>query len=296
MSKIAVCFHGAILNNPSYRNDKKNINKKNKSVLPKSIIESLNSFKKNVLDVNPSIDIYLHCWNKKYEKEILKILRPKKFFFENQKKFGIPNKLSLIFFFIKKNFSLNPILFIKNIIQLKNSWGKKTNSTRIKGVYSRWNSAKKVYNLIDKKNNYNYVFLSRYDLFFLKPIIFSNYHNNLIHLPNTPDLFDKNNKRVPLNLYFSKKNKGEMIKRKSNNKFIRGFDDLFLIASYQNIRFIKNLFDMIDEYFNEGVELNNHYLLKHHLKKEKIIKKIKLSVDRIFEIDLTRRVIDKSEY
>ena len=115
-------------------------------------------------------------------------------------------------------------------------------------------------------------------------------------MPNTPDLFDKNNKRVPLNLYFSKKNKGEMIKRKSNNKFIRGFDDLFLIASYQNIRFIKNLFDMIDEYFNEGVELNNHYRLKHHLKKEKIIKKIKLSVDRIFEIDLTRRVIDKSEY
>ena len=84
MNKIAVCFHGAILNTPSYNDDNKVINNKKKTNLSKNIIESLNSFKKNLLDVNPSIDIYLHCWNKKYEKEILKILRPKKFFLSNQ--------------------------------------------------------------------------------------------------------------------------------------------------------------------------------------------------------------------
>ena len=295
MKKIAVCFHGGIFSSQTYRENYKIENTNKKAKLPKLIVKSLESFKKNVLNVNPKLDIYIHCWNKEYKSKLLNNLNPKRSMFEDAKNYEIPSKISLIIFFIKNYFKLNPIKLIKNMIILKNTWKKKTNPSRINGIYSRWNSAKKVIDLIDEKKNYDYVFLIRFDLFFLKPIIFKNYKKNFIHLPNTPDLFDINNKRVPLNLYLSMKKNNMIIKKKSYRNFIRGFDDLFLISSYDHIKLIKKLFYKIDHYFKEGIELNNHYLLKYHLEKEKIIKNVKFSIDRIFEIDLSRRIIDKSE-
>ena len=73
-------------------------------------------------------------------------------------------------------------------------------------------------------------------------------------------------------------------------------DDLFFFSSFQNMKKIKSLFKMIDIYYKQGIQINNHFLLYNHLIKEDLYNKIEFSVDRIFEIDLTRRVKDKSIY
>ena len=301
MKKITICFHGAILSLPSYHNDYKSVDQNKQINLPPLILSGLISFKKNVIDVNPAIEVYIHCWNKEYKEKILEILHPEKYIFQDKKIYKIPNKLSLFIFFLKSNFTINPFRLIKNFVILINVWGKKTNKARIQGVYSKWYSASKVLQLLEnsmqKEADYEYVFLSRFDLFFLKPLLFSHYKKNSFHLPNTPDLYDENKNRVPLNLYYHKKNTEEIITKKSNNQFMNGVvDDLFFFSSFQNMKKIKFLFKMINLYYKQGVEINNHQLLYKHLKNEDLYNKIEFSVDRIFEIELTRRVINKSIY
>ena len=43
-------------------------------------------FKKHLLDVN-DVDVFIHCWDEKYEDIIVKLYEPKKYIFEKQIEF-----------------------------------------------------------------------------------------------------------------------------------------------------------------------------------------------------------------
>ena len=300
MTKIAICFHGNISSFPSYsKNYIENKNTKNSRLSP-FISESINSFKKNILNKNNNVDIFIHSWNPEYKNSLINELNPIKSIFEISGSYNLPNKKDLLFFFLKNAISMNPVKFLKNIIQLKNNWSKKSNLNRIYGIFNRWNSVSNVLKLISKYEiensfKYDFIFLTRFDLFYLEPIIFSKYDNKVFNFPSNPDLVDHHNNRVPLNLYYKLKKEGHNIRKISNDKKMQNvLDDLFFFSSSDNMMLVSDLFENICNYFNEGIQLSNHYLLHHHLKKKKKINDIKFSVERIFEIDLARRYLEIS--
>ena len=93
-------------------------------------------------------------------------------------------------------------------------------------------------------------------------------------------------------MYYELKKQGHNIKKVSNDQTMKNVvDDLFFFSSSKNMKIIIDLYDNIYNYFNAGIQFSNHYLLHHHLKSRGKIKDIELSIERIFEIDLTRRFL-----
>lgn len=106
--------------------------------------------KKNVLNHNS--DIFIHGWDDDYKetKKLLKIINPKKYIIEKQKKFHIKNFAKL---FPSKN---------KNITGINNN---------MFNNYSRFYSLKKAVSLVD--NSYDIILISRFDCIFYKKINFN---------------------------------------------------------------------------------------------------------------------------
>ena len=44
-------------------------------------------FKKHIFDVNDTVDVFIHCWDTKYEKQLTELYQPKKSKFQEQIQF-----------------------------------------------------------------------------------------------------------------------------------------------------------------------------------------------------------------
>ncbi len=105
-----------------------------------------NRYKKNLIDVN-NADIFIHCWTKELEQEIISLYQPKKYTIEKQKFFEIPDHVT---------------------------GGGPNQPNRKQNHYSRWYSTKKVVELkkqYEEENNfeYDFVMVSRFDHALISP-------------------------------------------------------------------------------------------------------------------------------
>tara|TARA_A100001011_G_scaffold400690_1_gene517633 strand:+ start:3113 stop:4324 length:1212 start_codon:yes stop_codon:yes gene_type:complete len=82
--KVAVCIYGNVGDIKRSRDTSCE-----ESLADLSAKISYAHFKKHVIDANPDIDfdIFIHCWNKNLEEEIVSMYKPTLYLFENNKKF-----------------------------------------------------------------------------------------------------------------------------------------------------------------------------------------------------------------
>ncbi len=116
-------------------------------------------YKKNIIDVNENVDVFVFCWDIKYENEIIDLYQPKESLFIDQ-------------------------------IQFKH------NEQKLNNIESRWYGAQQVNNLKVKYENdnnfkYDFVMWSRFDVGIFDKLIFNSVQDNkALHIPrsNPPDM------------------------------------------------------------------------------------------------------------
>ena len=124
-------------------------------------------FVENIIKVNPGceIDIFMHSWETSHEKNVIDLYKPKDYLFEDQIHFDFKYIVGNPNLPMNEGSTTNGVfLGMENI--------------RFHSLYSRWYSAAAVNHLKNKyaeKNNINYdlVMLTRYDLAYVEPFIFS---------------------------------------------------------------------------------------------------------------------------
>ena len=146
--KIALCLQGTVGN--VYTNKKQYEHQEDVDYRV-----GLEHYKKHLFE-NNNVDVFIHCWNTKYEKQIVNDYTPKKYCFAEQKEFNLETK-------------------------------------RLNYMKSRWYSQKKVLDLkklYELENNftYDYVMISRFDQAFLTDLNFSDYDSNKFWAPNDQEL------------------------------------------------------------------------------------------------------------
>ena len=125
---------------------------------------ALHFYKKHMQDINPNLDIFIHCWNKPFEKEIIEAYKPKIAQFEKQ------------------------IDFPEHAIPADGSTFDDGTVNRRNFTRSRWYSYAQVLAMkreYEKRNDfkYDYVMTSRLDCAFLKDFNFSDYDNSKFWAP-----------------------------------------------------------------------------------------------------------------
>ncbi len=186
-------------------------------------------YKRNIIDNNSHVDVFIHSWSIDEKDELLDIYKPKKFLIEKQKTFH-PWKIFL------KQF-LHPIPILK--LFFNGNWNVFSWIYNLSiRAQSRWYSSKKVIELSIKyqqENNFEYdlIFVTRMDVVFFEKINFTN--------------FDKNKFYVPI------RNKGPNITsifNWQNNDSIEdnAYGDLFFIANPNKMKKFALLYDAMSKY------------------------------------------------
>lgn len=165
--KIAVCLFGSIGTNKSIGRNTKNSFDKIKYLDYKT---PLLSIKKNVIEHN-NADVFIHSWSNHKKDEIIKLLNPKKYIFEDYKTFAKPfhsrkNHIWSRFYTgqvsnnLKKEYELENNFKYDIVLSSRMDliWFTKLNLNREieNNIFaSNWNSSKKYGNLgpYDKSNN-----------------------------------------------------------------------------------------------------------------------------------------------
>jgi hypothetical protein len=149
--RVALCFYGTLGGTSGKAGDKNGRQ-----------LEVLNIaypyYKKRILDVNDSVDVFIHSWDTDIEKEVDSKYKFTKKIFENQVSWeNIPPHL--------------------------------TDTTRLQHHISRWYSCQEVIKLKklhESENNfeYDFVLLTRQDLAWMVDFNFLNYNNKYLYLGN----------------------------------------------------------------------------------------------------------------
>ena len=207
--------------------------------LTRSLRYTIDSINKNIFkileDNNIIYDIYLHTYdlevltNKRsnelkcmLDTEEYKLLNAKEFIIDSQDEFD-------------KNFDYN------SVKKFGDYWG--DNFSSLKNLIRQLNSLKKVFSLIENKNN-------EYDSFiFIRPDL------KIISKIDIDNILETKNKNVIATSNFSK---------------WRGLNDRVAIGSYNSIKKYANRIDNIYEYMNENGKLHAEKLLKFVMEKFKI--------------------------
>tara|TARA_B100000886_G_scaffold317088_1_gene256122 strand:- start:2407 stop:3147 length:741 start_codon:yes stop_codon:yes gene_type:complete len=215
--KVCVCFFG----------------------LTRSLRYTIDSINKNILkileDNNIKYDVYLHTYdlevltNKRsnefncmLDTEEYKLLNAKEFIIDSQDEFD-------------KNFDYN------SVKKFGDYWG--DNFSSLKNLIRQLNSLKKVFSLIENKNN-------EYDSFiFIRPDL------KIISKIDIDNILETKNENVIATCNFSK---------------WRGLNDRAAIGNYNSIKKYANRIDNIYEYMNENGKLHAEKLLKFVMEKFKI--------------------------
>ena len=213
--KVALCLHGTVGN--VYTN-KKNYEYKNDV----DYRIGLEHYKKHLFNHN-DVDIFIHCWNKKYKDEIISDYSPKNHIFENQIDFGLETK-------------------------------------RLSFMKSRWFSQKRVLSLkkeYEEKNNfkYDYVMVSRFDLALKSNLIFENFDSNKFWAPNDQETVESSRHTEMFLDYFFFSNSQNM------DNFGALYDNLDSIREWKKNNLNKDLNAHEDSFlFTKMLELNVDYM------------------------------------
>jgi len=186
-------------------------------------------YKKNLLNQNENVDIFMHSWSVNSKDELIDIYKPKKYIFQNQIHF---NPWKLIPYQIFHLRELLPI-FLMNYAKI---FKKLYYNSFISQSY--WYSIKSSINLAKKyekenKFKYDYIFVTRFDVAFFTEIIFRNYDpeyfyvSNRNHGPKFPSIYEW----IP-----------------NKNSWDDAYGDLWYFSNSDNIGKLGNIYDNLTDY------------------------------------------------
>ena len=225
--KIAICYYGGI-GGLAFKDNIGGVISPEKCFLP---------FKEKLLKSNPGceFDYFVHSWSIKQKKEILETINPINFIIEPQINFWkeafMESKMYFDFKDIRSNLSL---LFRKLFLKSNYNKEKKYMTLQKFKVYSRWYSSQKVIELKrlhEIKNGiiYDYVFLTRFDVFWHNIFKFQDLRENLFYSSfwNVPSSFGL----------------------KSKNFDNRNFQDYWFVSNSQMMDIFGILYDNLPNYY-----------------------------------------------
>lgn len=158
-------------------------------------------FKKNVIDVNEKVDVFFHTWNTEHEKKLCSVYNPVSYICERQPHYSDEN--------------------------------------RKQAIFCRWNSVKKVINLVNQSNNkYDFVLLTRFDIAFLVNFNFEKYNASKFYVQGPPGPY-KNG--------------------------LHQMNDLWFFSNQENMTKFANLYDNLDEDAYKIHNDSSHELVSRHL-------------------------------
>ena len=191
--KIAVCLSGKFTG----KNDRGDI---------QGFEEPYNYLYENIIK-NNDVDIYIHGWDDDPEatKKLIELYKPKKHLVEKQIVFEHPHSD-----YDFKNYQSLP--------------SDTTTQLLLQNIYSRFNSNKKVTDLIE--GDYDFVLLTRFDSIFFEPFLFNGLNNEHFYVSN----------------WWANKNG-------------YGFNDAWFMSSKDNIIKFTEIYDNLDNY----MDLNSDY-------------------------------------
>jgi hypothetical protein len=263
MNRIAICFHGL---SSSISDKGFKINFK----------DSFNSIKKYIINSNKNFkyDIYFHTWNNTEKKKIIKIIKPKKYIFENVIDFtNVIGNSSRFKKYLNKEYT-----------------GVVDEKKYIHSLYSRFYSLWKSIEIVENMEDYKYIISLRFDLILKNKINFNNLSNDclicskFIDFQDNPDI--KFNQMVTLDgakLLYDK------------DLFNYGVMDYIFISNSNIMKKISTIFMNISNYFSENSSyfinnkwpclLSGHPLCAYHIKINNIKINYYLTCDKDFCLD-----------
>lgn len=211
---------------------------------------TITHWKRNVIDQNKGIDVFIHSWSLDYKDTCLKNYQPKKHLFEKQKQFN------------------------KNTNSIYNSEINKTyGMTNMESNRSRYYSMQKSINLMKQYENehkfkYDVVMISRMDLIWFTPINL-NIDNKYFYTSHWNYAYDKNKYRqlkykeldVPLDHYF--------------------------ICNSNDANTLSNIYNVLDKYF---IHENPHFIIQQYCKDSGIWNRHRNIFHKFFDHLLLRTV------
>lgn len=149
--KVAICMRGAI------GKINKNFEKMNELYSDDNFVDYEKCYRtiiKHIINANPnySFDFFCHCWNPELEENILQLYNPKKYLFEDNRKYN-----DYINSFCEED---NEFTCVSQALSMKKSIELKENYENEKNI------------------NYDIVILYRYDILLWKDILLDTYKNN----------------------------------------------------------------------------------------------------------------------
>lgn len=225
--KIAVCYSGTL----GGKVFKDNIG----GIIP--VEESFQYFKDKIIKSNPecNFDFFIHSWSTSHEKEIINTIKPVKSIIESQIDFHKEalSESKLIFDF--KDIRPYISLIIRKFFAKSNydSLIKERIAYKFR-IYSRWYSSKKAVELkrtheIENNFNYDYVFLTRFDIIWQNYLKFKDLKKNFFYSSNW---YTKS--------FFSLRNK---------NFDNRNFSDYWFVCDSKMMDIFATLYDFLPEYY-----------------------------------------------
>lgn len=177
--KIALCYYGNCGWVPDSHGNRRSL----------SVDKCFESVKRNIIEPNGNVDIFVHSWSWEQREEILETMRPVASEIEPQRTFNAAE-------FWKYRGS--SIADLKSNLARRLRLLKYPNLTEdekefIERAYSRWYSTKRVIEL--KKSHeersdfkYDFVMLLRFDLYWYSPVDFSLFNQSKLHSGDPSDL------------------------------------------------------------------------------------------------------------
>ena len=232
--KIALCFYGLVGSSEFKHGLGKPLN-------PRLCAEY---YKKNFLDLNETVDIFVHSQSIEFKDQINEIYKPCKSIIEKKKTF-----------FFQALFHPNILLSILGSLRRMDFRFKyfREKVNRANNYFSRWYSTQMVMKLkkkYEEEKNFNYdlVFLTRLDWAFLKPLVLTEKMKNKFTLSNHNDV------PSPRNNYEAKVVKKNLTQEK-------GFADYWFIGNSKDLDKFSDLYDK--KYF---YPISPHFASMQHAK------------------------------
>lgn len=219
---------------------------------------AVDHYRKNIFEPNEKddtrVDTFCHSWSKPFEDQIARVINPSDLWVEEQEVFDVPSWVGP---FPERN----------------------------QAHYSRWRSTQKVMQLVEKAEEtshtpYDIVMLTRYDIAFQKPFVFSEYEPGCFWIQPWCRPY-KNGKLVSNKDFYRVKDQlGEIVIKHEGWPFDEigetrnALLDFFFFSSSRNMKKFGALYGHLNEYLkpgncprNEAGAICNHRLALHHLTK-----------------------------
>lgn len=235
-------------------------------------------YKKNLIDANGQVDVFVHTWSIDKKDDIKRLYQPKKALYEPQKRFKIPE-------------------WVKGSPERKNNH------------YSKWYSTKRSIELkaeYEKERNFKYDFVmaTRFDIALNTPFVFDQLDPDKFYVGNWCEFLDKKGKDVfkggrgPL---YDLLNKGKKItdfkhRHKGFPHTDDGLIDQWFFSGSDNMDRFAELYDHLDEYTKPGNcpndaanTISNHRLSLYHLQQTGLVDKLDFAFHLHDDFPLVRR-------